>query len=134
MRLPFLLAVSTRLLAVPAWGQVPQFSTPDSTLATYIAALRAGDARAAGACFHPPSTRFYLPRPAPIDSFTIEKRITYTEAEVAAWKSRPPAAIGDVELQVLQWEEGTSQRFSYLFRRFTDGWRIIAHAGRSDDP
>ena len=132
-RLPFLLAASTLLFPAPGWGQTPQFSTPDRTLATHIAALRAGDARAAAACFHP-LERFYLPGPTAIDSITIEKRITYTEAEVAAWKARPPAAVGDVNLQVLHWEGGTSQRFSYLFRRLTEGWKIIAHAGWSDDP
>ena len=132
-RLLFRLAGSTLLLPVSVWGQAPQFSTPDSTLATYIAALRSGDARAAAACFHP-LERFYLPGPTAIDSITIEKRASYTKVEVAAWKARPPAAIGDVDLQVLHWEGGTSQRFSYLFRRFTDGWRIIAHAGWSDDP
>ena len=132
-RLPFLPAASALLLSIPALGQAPQFSTPDSTLATYIAALRAGDARAAAACFHP-LDRFYLPGPSVIDSVTIEKRITYTEAEVAAWKASPPAAKGDVDLQVLHWEAGTSQRFSYLFRRLTDGWKIIAHAGWTDEP
>ena len=131
-RLPFL-AASTLLLPAPGWGQTPQFSTPDRTLATYIAALRAGDARAAAACFDP-LERFYLPGPTAIDSITIENRITYTEAEVAAWNARPPAAVGDVNLQVLHWEGRTSQRFSYLFRRLTEGWKIIAHAGWSDDP
>src|SRR3989454_8650713 len=129
----FLLAGSTLLLPAPVWGQAPQFSTPDSSLATYIAALRAGDARAAAACFHP-LDRLYLPGPSAIDSVTIEKRITYTEAEVVAWKARPPAAVGDVDLQVLQWEGGTSQRFSYLLRRLTDGWKIVSHATWGDHP
>src|SRR5438034_11009196 len=98
-RLPFLLAASTLLFPAPGWGQTPQFSTPDRTLATYIAALRAGDARAAATCFHP-LERFYLPALAPIHGITVDKTVIYTKVEVAPCKALPPAAIVDVDLQL----------------------------------
>jgi hypothetical protein len=126
----FQIALTSLLLSVSqAFGA--DFSTPENTLAEYIAGVRNGDRAAVAKCFDPPATDFYLPRPLAIETYSIVKRITYGKAEVKKWNSRgviPSVKIGDVELQVKENVEKKELMFSYVLRRIGSDWKIISHS------
>ena len=106
-----------------------RFATPESTLKIYIEALRNGDRAAVAECFDPSATDFYLPGPLPIGTYRIQKRIVFGPREVRNWNAIPAAREGDIELQVVAIMNGTSETFSYWFRKVSTGWKIYTHAG-----
>jgi hypothetical protein len=66
----FFVSSATSLLA-------SDYSTPETTLDTYIAALRAGNQSAVAQCFYPIAYDFYLPNSADIESYSVTKKIVY---------------------------------------------------------
>ena len=130
-RVWFLVIVASELFAFAAAGRTVQAGTPEETLQSYINGVRHGDLAQVEACFEPRAESFYLPAPIPVSTYTIRERITYGSAKVHDWNSKgivPAARIGDVELQVEETIRGAPQMYSYLFRKFDDSWKIIAHA------
>jgi len=113
------------------------YSTPENTLDTYIAALRAANQPAVAQCFYPVANDFYLPKPVDITSYAVTKKIIYGEKEVNRWNGigiKPPTKIGDVELQVKELFHDKNEMFSYVMRKISGEWKIISHsAWRSPD-
>ncbi len=105
-------------------------SSPEATLAGYIASLQHGNVKGVLDRYDG-IKEFHLPRPIPIDKYQIVKKITYGRKEVTTWNDkgiRPASAIGDVELQVNEWINGKEQLFSYNFRSFNGSWKMISHS------
>ena len=108
-----------------------RFASPEETLETYINAKRAGDKQTILTCFHPKLEDFYLPEPAQIDSFAVAKKTVYGQLEADEWNGLgiiPPAAVGDIDIDVEEFTGGKSQMYSYLLRRVDGEWKIIAYS------
>ncbi|HMG59576.1 MAG TPA: hypothetical protein VK583_07605 [Burkholderiales bacterium] len=105
------------------------YSSPESTLALYIDALRSGDVARVLATFDDPTGGFNLPKPLPISSYRITKRIVYGPEKVRKYNYPGiivPARVGDIELQVLEILDGHKDMFSYNFRRIDGRWKMYS--------
>jgi len=124
-RISSLLASLALLLSFNAAAQA-RFETPDAALAHYIKAVNEHSLSGINATFLEPVTAFNFTSPRPIESFTVVKRIPYTEKHVREWKRQGigPVAVGDVELHVREIIGGRPYMFSYNFRNTSAGWKI----------
>ena len=124
------LTISTAAAAVAA-----DLSSPEATLAGYIESLRKGNVNGVLERYEG-ITKFHLPKPIPIQRYSIIKKVTFTSTEVADWNANgivPPAKIGDVELQVSERVNDKEYMFSYNFRNMRGSWKIIAYSAWGAD-
>lgn len=117
------------LCAAPSASAEGDYSSPERTLASYIDGIRSGDVARVQATFNDPKSGFSLPKPIPISSYRITKRIVYETEKVRKYNYPGiifPARIGDIELQVLQVVEGHKDMFSYNFRNVDGKWKMYS--------
>ena len=123
------IALLVLLGAAPSASAEDGYSSPESTLALYIDGIRSGDVARVLATFDDPKGGFNLPKPIPISSFRITKRIVYDAEKVRKYNYPGiivPARVGDIELQVLQVVEGHRDMFSYNFRNVDGKWKMYS--------
>ena len=124
----FVIAV---LMSGLSYAADPAMDSPQSTLHTYIEALRRGDLATIERVMELRGDKFNLPGPIPIASYTIIKVIIYEKMEVHKWNSQgiiPAAELGDVELQTEEITDESPQMYSYNFRKIGNVWKIISHS------
>jgi len=118
------------LLAAPLGAAQAPFKSPDSALAYYIRSANARDLVGINTTFLTPVSDFNFYGPQ-IESFSVTKRIRYTEKDVRRWKQKgitAPVAVGDLELHVREIVEGKPHTYSYNFRETPAGWKIVTYA------
>ena len=110
-------------------------SAAKETLDLYIDAVRAGDVDAVYELYHSDNEgfSFYLPGPLAIHSYVIVSQRILNKADVdrqmaSEPKPEPGVAVGDIELDVEQFEGATTRRYTYRFRLIDGHIRMIAHA------
>lgn len=112
-----ILCIIITIYLFPSTILAQEFSSPEATLDTYINALKTGNKTKVLNSFYPKKDSFYLPGPIPIKSYKIVKRIVYGQKETNNWNSQgiiPPAALGDIDLQVQREEHGMKNMYSYF--------------------
>ena len=127
------LAIGASLAA----GCAHTLSSPDRTLAVYFQGLRSGKIELVDRAYKLDGQAFYLPGPKPIDSYRLTKRTVYGLAEVRRWNDLgiiPPAAEGDVQLDVEVVSESAREMFSFNLRRYGQHWLIYAHSTWGVEP
>jgi hypothetical protein len=120
--------VTLSLVALSACSTRPQFKTPDAALAYYIESANAKSLEGINATFLKPVSEFNFISSSPVESFRVVKRTRYAEKEASDWNKKgiiPPAAVGDVELQVEETISGKHYMYSYNFRKMQTGWKIV---------
>ncbi len=110
-------------------------SAAKETLDLYIDAVRAGDVDAVYEVYHSDNEdfSFYLPGPLAIHSYVIVSQRMLNKADVdrqmaSEPKPEPEVAVGDIELDVEQFEGATTRRYTYRFRLIDGHTRLIAHS------
>lgn len=134
MRVGTLLVPLVLLLSSNATAQV-QFESPDLALAYYIKSANARDLPGINATLLNPVASFNFTNPSPVESFSVIKRIRYTEEHVRDWKRNgitDPVAVGDLELHVREIIGAKPYMFSYNFRDTPMGWKITTFVAWDD--
>src|SRR5882762_227743 len=124
-----LLILLATLGIAPSASAGGDYSSPEGTLAAYIEGLRSGDVARVLDTFDDPKGGFNLPKPIPISSYRITKRIAYGPKRVEKWNSKgiiPQARVGDIELQVLEIVDGKKAMLSYNFRKIDGAWKMYS--------
>ena len=122
-------AIVALLFGPTAVAVLADLSTPEATLDGYIDSLKNGDASGVLKRYHG-INEFTLPRPIPIQEYSIEQKITFTALEVAEWNGKgivPRAQIGDIEFHVKELIDGMEQMYSYALRNYEGVWQIYSH-------
>jgi hypothetical protein len=134
MRIGNSLASLVLAISASAAAQAP-FETPDSALAHFIKSANARDLSGINVTLLDPMTTFNFANAAPVESFSVIKRIRYTEKHVRDWKRKGiagPVAVGDLELHVREIVGGKPYMYSYNFRHTPAGWKITGWASWND--
>jgi hypothetical protein len=109
----------------------PTLATPLDALDFYIESLRQGEVE--GVLKVMTSETFQLPGPLEINSFKVLRYETLTAATAAERRFIPQPQAGDVELDVMQYEYGQEQMYTYNLRQIDKKWRIYAHSAWNVD-
>jgi hypothetical protein len=115
------------LLLIPSFIYAElDLSTPEGTLEVYISALKTGNKQLVLRCYK--TDDFYLPSAVIIDKYWIIDRVAFMREMAEKYEAIPKAQEGDVQLDVIEIIDGKEGKYSYLFRKYDDGWYIIAHS------
>ena len=116
-------------------------SAAEDTLDHYIDAIRAGDVEAVYEVYHSDDDdfSFYLPGPLAIHSYVIVSQRILNKTDVDQQMASvptpdPEVAVGDIELDVEQFEGSATRRYTYRFRLIDGHTRLIAHSAWDAEP